>query len=113
MTAGPPAPRSAVAQVNATPAAASRFSLFEHHLHPHVKARREAGPVKVADQLPAGSRMQRVNARAAVMVTGIVGSMWCAYVFGAFDLISLPAAIRGGVATMVSWVAQTFLQLVL
>jgi hypothetical protein len=30
-----------------------------------------------------------------------------------FDLISLPEAIRGGAATIVSWVAQTFLQLVL
>jgi hypothetical protein len=30
-----------------------------------------------------------------------------------FDLISLPAAIRGGASAIVSWVAQTFLQLVL
>jgi hypothetical protein len=39
--------------------------------------------------------------------------MWCAYIFAAIALISLPAAIRGGTATLVSWVAQTFLQLVL
>jgi hypothetical protein len=39
--------------------------------------------------------------------------MWCAYAFALFDLISLPDAIRGGLATLVSWVAQTFLQLVL
>ena len=39
--------------------------------------------------------------------------MWCAYAFALFDLISLPEAIRGGLATLVSWVAQTFLQLVL
>lgn len=39
--------------------------------------------------------------------------MWCAYAFGLFDLISLPAAIRGGIATTVAWIAQTFLQLVL
>jgi hypothetical protein len=30
-----------------------------------------------------------------------------------FDLISLPEAIRAGTAAIVSWVAQTFLQLVL
>lgn len=30
-----------------------------------------------------------------------------------FDLISLPDAIRAGAAAVVSWVAQTFLQLVL
>jgi hypothetical protein len=39
--------------------------------------------------------------------------MWCAYAFALFDLVSLPDAIRGGRAAIVSWVAQTFLQLVL
>ena len=39
--------------------------------------------------------------------------MWCTYAFVLFDLISLPDAIRGGASTIVSWVAQTFLQLVL
>jgi hypothetical protein len=29
------------------------------------------------------------------------------------DLFSLPAAIRGGTATLIAWIAQTFLQLVL
>ena len=43
----------------------------------------------------------------------MVSTMWCAYIFAAIALISLPAAIRGGTATLVSWVAQTFLQLVL
>ena len=39
--------------------------------------------------------------------------MWCAYAFALFDLISLPNAIRSGTPAIVSWVAQTFLQLVL
>ena len=39
--------------------------------------------------------------------------MWCAYAFALLALISLPAAIRGGTATLISWIAQTFLQLVL
>ncbi len=39
--------------------------------------------------------------------------MWCAYVFAIIAFISLPEAIKGGTATIVSWVAQTFLQLVL
>ncbi len=39
--------------------------------------------------------------------------MWCAYAFALFDLISLPDAIRAGTPAVVSWVAQTFLQLVL
>ena len=40
--------------------------------------------------------------------------MWCAYIFAAIALISLPQAIASKNAiTIVSWVAQTFLQLVL
>ena len=39
--------------------------------------------------------------------------MWCAYVFAAIALVSLPAAIQGGIATLIAWIAQTFLQLVL
>ena len=40
--------------------------------------------------------------------------MWCAYIFAAIALISLPSALKSGdLITIVSWVAQTFLQLVL
>lgn len=40
--------------------------------------------------------------------------MWCAYIFAALALISLPAALKtGDVVIIVAWVAQTFLQLVL
>lgn len=63
--------------------------------------------------LPDATAVQRFNSRLAVVITRAVGSMYCAYVFAAFDLISLPDAIRGGTATIVQWIAQTFLQLVL
>jgi hypothetical protein len=69
--------------------------------------------VTVADQLPRDSAVNRFNTKIAIAITRMVGSMWCAYAFALFDLISLPAAIRGGPPTIVSWVAQTFLQLVL
>ena len=40
--------------------------------------------------------------------------MWCAYIFAAIALISLPSAIKtGNTVVIVAWVAQTFLQLVL
>lgn len=89
------------------------MSLYDHVLHPHVTARRKQGPVQVADQLPQGNAVERFNARMAVHITKIVGSMWCAYAFGLFDLISLPDAIKAGTAAIISWIAQTFLQLVL
>jgi hypothetical protein len=53
------------------------------------------------------------NGRLATLITNMVSTMWCAYLFAIIALISLPAAIAGGTATIVSWVAQTFLQLVL
>ncbi len=56
----------------------------------------------------------RVNARLAVIVTNLVGSMWCAYAFAALALVSLPAALSSGdLVVIVSWVSQTFIQLVL
>ncbi len=53
------------------------------------------------------------NGRLAVFITSAVGTMWCAYLFAVIALISLPAAIRGGTPVLISWIAQTFLQLVL
>ena len=49
----------------------------------------------------------------ALFITKIVGTMWCAMAFTVLALISLPQAINGGTSTTISWIAQTFLQLVL
>lgn len=58
--------------------------------------------------------MGRINTHMAVGITKLVGSMWCAYLFALIALISLPAAISSHNAIIiVSWIAQTFLQLVL
>lgn len=62
---------------------------------------------------PLERRENRFNDWLAVKITNIVGTMWCAYAFAGLALISLPAAIRGGTATLIAWIAQTFLQLVL
>ena len=71
-------------------------------------------PVKVVDQLPHGNPAARFNQWFAVKVTTGVGTMWCSYAFAALALVSLPAAIASGSAvTLVSWISQTFLQLVL
>ncbi len=53
------------------------------------------------------------NGWLAVKITDVVGTMWCAYAFAGLALISLPAAIKGGTAPLIAWIAQTFLQLVL
>jgi len=54
------------------------------------------------------------NTMLALAITKSVGTMWVAYAFAALALISLPAAIESGqIIVIVSWIAQTFLQLVL
>lgn len=54
-----------------------------------------------------------INAKIAVFLTNIVGSMWCAYVFAGIAFIGLPPALRPGGEGIIAWIAQTFLQLVL
>ena len=58
-------------------------------------------------------RVNGFNAKFAVFLTNIVGSMWCAYVFAIIAFIGLPAALKPGGEGIIAWIAQTFLQLVL
>ncbi len=81
--------------------------------HPWLELRKLEKPIRVFDQLPRDNTANRFNAWLAVRITKAVGSMWCAYLFAAFDLLSLPSALRSGIQAIVAWVAQTFLQLVL
>lgn len=78
-----------------------------HKPHPRIEAREKAGPHL--------TRQEHIgfNGRLAVLITNAVSTMWCAYVFTAIALISLPDALAGGTAAIISWIAQTFLQLVL
>ncbi len=79
----------------------------EHIAHPRIKEREQSGPSLIKNEHIG------LNGRLALLVTNAVGTMWCAYLFTVLALISLPAAIQGGTATLISWIAQTFLQLVL
>ena len=82
---------------------------FVPKLHPHLSEHEAQKPVKVTDQLPAN-----LNGRIALLLTKGVGTMWCAYAFAGLALVSLPSAIRSGdPVILVSWISQTFLQLVL
>jgi hypothetical protein len=69
------------------------------------------------------------NAKLAVIITSGVGTMSCAYLFALLAFVSLPAILieanvlkksdvpvfftKPGLILIVSWIAQTFLQLVL
>ncbi|MEI8337885.1 MAG: hypothetical protein WCF92_01910 [bacterium] len=79
----------------------------KHTPHSRIEDRKKTGP-HLTEQEHTG-----INGRLALIITNAVSTMWCAYIFAAIALISLPAAIEGGTAALVSWIAQTFLQLVL
>lgn len=88
----------------ATPA---RRQIFEHVPHPRIAERRQRKPAKVADQVSPG-----FNGRLALIITGIVGTMWCAYAFAALALVVLPQAVASPLL-LVQWISQTFIQLVM
>jgi hypothetical protein len=79
----------------------------EHTPNPRLAERKISGPT-ISRKVYVG-----FNGKLAQIITRAVGTMWCAYIFTIIALISLPAAISGGTATLISWIAQTFLQLVL
>jgi hypothetical protein len=90
-------------------------NIFTPVIHPRIEQRKKQGPVKVADLMKSGGGpIARFNTWLAVKVTNGVGTMWCAYAFAALALVSLPAAILShNPVVLVSWISQTFLQLVL
>ena len=89
------------------------MTIYDHVPHPRIHARKAEGPPTAANEPPAGNAVARFNAYVALKVTRGVGTMWCAYAFALLALVSLPDAISAGRAAVVSWIAQTFLQLVL
>lgn len=80
---------------------------YKYTQHPHIEAHRKARPPKVKDEHVG------INGKIALILTGAVGTMWCAYVFAALALVVVPQAIKGGLLTFVQWVSQTFIQLVM
>ena len=78
-----------------------------HTPHPRIEERAKVGPHLTKDEHVG------FNGWLAVVITNMVSTMWCAYIFAAIALISLPSAIQAGTAAIISWIAQTFLQLVL
>ena len=80
------------------------------------------------DHLPTHNAYARFNKWLAIKVTTGVGSMTCAYIFSVLALISLPAIlsafkvfhntfpnwlVKASLIALVSWIAQTYIQLVL
>jgi hypothetical protein len=80
---------------------------FEHVPHPHIAKRKKTGPAKTTDEHVGP------NGKIALVLTTVVGTMWCAYAFAALALLVLPQAVGGGLLTLIQWLSQTFIQLVM
>ena len=79
-----------------------------------VSARNHSEPLITTTSSGSAPRAGRFNRTLSVKITKAVGTMWCAYAFALLAFVSLPSAIRSGnLVTLVSWMSQTFLQLVL
>jgi hypothetical protein len=86
------------------------MKIYEHHPHPHIESRKKRAPKPKA---PHQGPVARFNSFLGEGITKGVGTMWCAYAFAIIAFISLPEAIQAGKSALISWIAQTFLQLVL
>lgn len=85
----------------------------------------DRGPVKTQNHLAkalhpspsvikdAMGDVEGFNAKFAVLVTRLVGTMWCAYLFTIIALLGLSPALKPGGEGLIAWIAQTFIQLVL
>ena len=86
---------------------ATSKSKYKYVQSPHIEARKQRHP-KVE------STPTTLNQKIGYQITRGVGTMWAAYIFFGLTLVSLPAVImKGDPVLIVSWIAQTFLQLVL
>ena len=93
--------------------------------HQHIDLAAGISPSHIKRRM---AEVSTFNAKLAVVVTNVVGSMWCAYAFILLTLVSLPAVlsassifsgvfpswlVKASLIALVAWIAQTFFQLVL
>ena len=81
---------------------------------PHAFVPRLVDPTQIRVTVHGAGAIGRFNAAVAVRITKIVGTMYCAYIFGLIALVALPAAIeQGSVTILINWLSSNLLQLVL
>ncbi len=100
-----------------TRAARHRAALAAAKASPTQHVPRHVTSAEVHQQMAGDSAMGRFNSRLALLITRGVGTMWAAYVFVLIAFVSLPQALAaflaGDTVTGITWLSQSFLQLVL
>lgn len=80
---------------------------YQYAAAEHIEKRKASGPPRTK------AKHAGFNNRLALLLTGAVGTMWCAYAFAVLALVAMPDAIKGGMMTTIQWLSQTFIQLVM
>lgn len=74
-------------------------------------------PDDIGEVVHGAGPVGRFNNRLALLITRAVGTMWAGYLFALISFISLPQALaaftRGETLVGITWLSQSFLQLVL
>lgn len=81
------------------------------HTHKYLPMVLRVSPRAIRHELRA---VTGFNAKVAIVLTKVVGTMWCFYVFNGIALISLPSAVQTGQLTIIiNWVSSNWIQLIL
>src|SRR6267378_7989508 len=104
-------------QQRVTRAARHRAALAAAKASPAQHVPRHVTSAEVHQQMAGDSAVGRFNSRLAVLITRGVGTMWAAYLFVLISFVSFPQALAaflaGDTVTGITWLSQSFLQLVL
>jgi len=81
------------------------------HTRNYLPALLRLGPRQLKRDIKAADTF---NAKVAVVLTRVVGTMWCFWVFNGIALVSLPSAINSGNLTiLIAWISSNWIQLIL
>ncbi|HET6793455.1 MAG TPA: hypothetical protein VFH45_03375 [Acidimicrobiales bacterium] len=90
-----------------TDRAAARPPKTRHHMSGALALT----PAAIRHELQAADSF---NAKVAVVLTKVVGTMWAFWLFNGIALVSLPSAVRtGNLTVIINWVSSNWIQLIL
>jgi hypothetical protein len=82
-----------------------------HATHHHIPAAISLNVFSLRRDLGA---MEGFNAKVALLLTRVIGTMWCFWVFNGIALVSLPSAIgQHSLTVLINWISSNWIQLIL